>query len=59
MKAQYTGNYRTSLSATEKKEFRTLALQEGTVVDVHDRLIREFIFLKKQKQEAIDGSSDS
>lgn len=59
MKAQYTGQYRTGLSASEKKDFKKFALEEGTVVDVHDRLIRDFISLKKRKQEEFDGSSHS
>lgn len=58
MKTQYTGNYRTSLTSSEKKKFRKLALQEGTVVDVHDRLIREYISTKKQDEEAMDEAPE-
>ncbi len=51
MKAQYTGYYRSCLTAEEKRDFKRLALKQGSVLSVHDKLLREFIQSEKAKEE--------
>lgn len=53
MKRTYTGYYRTQLSQAEKERFKNLALQRGSVVEIHDELIREFI--RKEEGDDISG----
>mgnify|MGYP007106421879 CR=1 FL=1 len=56
MKSTYTGYYRTKLSPAEKQEFKALALKRGSVAEVHDDLLREFI---RREKEGLYGVSDS
>lgn len=56
MKSTYTGYYRTKLSPAEKQEFKSLALKRGSVAEVHDGLLREFI---RREKEGAYGTADS
>lgn len=51
MKRNYTGYFRSCLSDEERKDFKRLALEEGSVVDVHDALLREYIGRKRRQME--------
>ena len=54
----YNGYYRTCLSVSEKEDFRKLAQKEGSVTEVHDNLIRNYIKGKsKEKRDKKDGAS--
>ena len=53
MKKTYNALYRSCLSDSEKKEFKQLALKKGSVTEIHDSLLREFI-----KRERENASSD-
>lgn len=55
MRKEYTGYYRTLLSQQEKERFKSLALRRGSVVDIHDDLIREFI---RKEEEKRHGTQD-
>lgn len=55
MKSQYTGNYRTRLSKDVRDIFKKYALEEGSVIKVHDMLIREYV--SKKEQEKKNGDS--
>ncbi len=47
MKAQYTGSYRTRLTAEERRIFKKIALSQGEVTEVHDDIIRQYINKKE------------
>ena len=51
MRTNYTGMYRTCLTEEEKRDFKKLALKEGSVAEIHDRLIREYIKARKEKEK--------
>ncbi len=57
MKRKYSSFYRSCLSSGEKNMFRKLAQKKGSVVDVHDELLREFI--KKELEEGENGTQDT
>ena len=42
MKA-YTGYYRTLLTEEEKKQFNKIASFKGSVTEIHDELLRQYI----------------
>ena len=50
MKQKYNAYYRSCLTSEEKKEFKELALKRGSVMSVHDSLLREFIRSEKEKE---------
>jgi len=50
MKKRYNALYRSCLTDAEKKAFKELALKKGSVTEIHDSLLREFI--KKESENA-------
>ena len=58
MVMNYNGYYRTCLSVSEKEDFRKLAQKEGSVTEVHDNLIRNYI-KGKSKEEKRDKENDA
>lgn len=58
MVTRYNGYYRTCLSVSEKEDFRKLAQKEGSVTEVHDNLIRNYI-KGKSKEEKRDKKDDA
>lgn len=58
MRIRYSGYYRTRLSKTEKEAFRRKALAEGSIVDVHDSLLREYIGRRKENLQEREHSGE-
>lgn len=54
MRKTYTAIYRSCLTEEEKKAFKELALKKGSVTEVHDALIREFIKKESQGSKSIN-----
>ena len=51
----YTGYYRTLLTDEEKKQFNRIASFKGSVTQIHDDLIREYI---KQNKHLLEARND-
>lgn len=51
MVTNYNGYYRSCLSDSEKEEFKKLAMKEGSVTEVHDNLLRNYIRSKKKESK--------
>lgn len=53
MRKSYSGFYRSCLTEDEKRLFKRLALERGSVTSVHDSLLRDYIS-KRLREEAED-----
>ena len=55
MKA-YTGYYRTLLTEEEKKQFNKIASFKGSVTEIHDELLRQYIRDNKVLLDGVYGT---
>ena len=49
----YTGYYRTLLTEEEKKQFNKIASFNGSVTEIHDELLRQYI---RDNKVLLDGA---